>query len=183
MDAKRLWGLGGGLRTALIAGSVAALVGAGGGFAASSAYITGAQVKNGSLKGADIRNGSLTGADIKNRSIGIRDLSPAAVRQLRGKPGPSGPPGLAGPQGAAGGFDPAKTQTVIGPEVYVPAGGLEFNINAYCPPGTAVLGGGFFSNIAKASRSAPTPGGWNVFVYNDTTADVTAQAYVVCGLP
>lgn len=173
MDGRRLWRLSGSLRTALIAGSVAALVGAGGGFAASTAYITSAQVKN----------GSLTGADIKDRSIGIRDLSPAAVRQLRGQRGPAGPSGLAGPQGVPGGFDPGKTQTVIGPEVYVPAGALEFNINAYCPPGAAPLGGGFFSSIAKASRSAPTPGGWNVFVYNDTSADVNAQAYVVCGLP
>ena len=83
----------------------------------------------------------------------------------------------------AGGFNPAKTQTVIGPYVYVPAGGLEFNINAYCPPGAAVLGGGFFTSIAMPSRSAPTAGGWNVFVTNDTSVGVNAQAYAVCGLP
>lgn len=82
------------------------------------------------LTGADIKNHSLSGVDIKNGSVGIRTLTPAAVRRLRGARGPagaSGPqgqqgnPGPAGPQGPAGapGAPGAgvTTSTTTGPNI------------------------------------------------------------------
>jgi hypothetical protein len=66
--------------------------------AASTIWVTGANVKNNSLTGADIRNGSLTQADLKVRSIGVTRLSTYVQSQLMkaATPGPAGPAGAAG---------------------------------------------------------------------------------------
>ena len=59
--------------------------------AASSALITGKQIKNSSITGADVKNKSLTPKDFRG-----------SVRGLRGLRGPAGPQGPQGPQGPAG---------------------------------------------------------------------------------
>ena len=59
--------------------------------AASSALITGKQIKNSSITGADVKNKSLTPKDFRG-----------SVRGPRGAAGPAGPTGAAGAQGAQG---------------------------------------------------------------------------------
>jgi hypothetical protein len=54
------------------------------------------------LTGASIANGSLTGADVKDRSLSMTDLTPAAVKSLKGQQGPAGSTGPQGPAGAPG---------------------------------------------------------------------------------
>jgi hypothetical protein len=57
--------------------------------AASSALITGKQIKNSSITGADVKNKSLTPKDFRG-----------SVRGARGPIGPTGPQGAVGPPGA-----------------------------------------------------------------------------------
>src|SRR5690606_1061826 len=66
------------------AASTAALliVGFGGAGAQAAKWITGADVKNGSLTGADIKNRSLTGADIKDGSLSAKKLSKGVQQRL-----------------------------------------------------------------------------------------------------
>lgn len=134
------------------------------------------------LGGTAISQPLITGSNIKDGSIKARDLDRSLRAELgrTGAQGPAGPAGQAGPSGPAGGFDVSKLMTYVGPSVYVPSGASEFNINADCPAGSRPTGGGYFSNIARATRSAPTTTGWNVFLYNDSYVAVEARAYVVC---
>jgi hypothetical protein len=67
------------------------------------AFISGAQIKDGTVKSVDIGDGS----------IAVRDLSPA-LRRLQG-PGPVGPQGPAGPQGVAGPQGEAGPKGDVGP--------------------------------------------------------------------
>lgn len=75
-----------------------------------------------------MRNGSVTGADVRNRSLGAVELTPAAVRSLRGlrgAPGVAGATGPAGAQGAAGAAGQAGAQGPPGAAIFdgpVPAG-------------------------------------------------------------
>ena len=105
------------------------------GTATAAKFITGADVRDGSLSGADVRDQSLTGADIGPGSISRDELSPgvwAKVQDADGKPGPKGErgakgaegdrgqrgaPGPAGPQGtpgAPGATGPAGPQGTAG---------------------------------------------------------------------
>jgi hypothetical protein len=63
----------------------------------------------------------------------------------------------------------------------VPPESVDFNVNAFCPAGQAVLGGGFFASIGIVARSGPITGGWNAFIDNYTPVSITVNAYVVCG--
>lgn len=82
--------------------------------AGAAAYITGRQIKDGTVTSADIRNGSLggtdvtdsslSGADIRNGTITGSDLASGTLRAgATGAQGPVGPQGPAGPAGATGG--------------------------------------------------------------------------------
>ncbi|MXG88912.1 hypothetical protein [Nocardioides flavescens] len=64
------------------------------------------------ITGKDIKNGSVTGKDIKDGSLQAADLSAAAVTQLRGNTGPTGPAGQTGPAGASA-FAPPPAGTVV----------------------------------------------------------------------
>ena len=67
------------------------------------AFITGADVRNGSLTGSDVRNRSLTGRDVRDRSLTAADLAPSVRRAgPAGAAGPQGPAGERGPTGPAG---------------------------------------------------------------------------------
>jgi hypothetical protein len=137
----------------------------------------------GAVTTAKLAPGAVTSPKIAPGAIGATKLGVASFSGPQGPPGPQGPQGLPGLPGPAGGFDLSKLTTVIGPDVFVPAGALEFNVNADCPSGARPTGGGFFTSIAMPSRSAPTFSGWNVFVDNNTSVDVEVNAYVVCALP
>src|SRR4051812_29750524 len=79
-----------GTPTLLIVALIVALSAAGGATAAS--FVTGKQV----------RNGTLTGADVKNRSIKRRDLAKGLLRSAGGSPGAAGPQGPKGDTGEKG---------------------------------------------------------------------------------
>lgn len=83
----------------------------------------------------------ITGADIKNGSIGPRDLSRAARRGLQGRTGPAGPSGPTGPGGPQGPAGPSslsttvRTKDVVAPPFGVATGEVR------CPDGMVALGG------------------------------------------
>jgi hypothetical protein len=72
--------------------------------AASSALITGKQIKNNSITGADVKNKSLTPRDFRG-----------SVRGPRGLRGPAGATGATGAQGAQGAQGPQGGQGAQGP--------------------------------------------------------------------
>jgi len=89
--------------SAHVIGGIALFVALGGTSVAKEAvhaFITGADVRNGSLTGRDVRNRSLTGRDVRDRSLTAADLAPGVLRA--GATGPAGPQGPAGPPGPAG---------------------------------------------------------------------------------
>jgi hypothetical protein len=88
--------VGGGIVAALIIGTA--------GGAQAHSYIT----------GSDIRNGTVTGADIKDRSLGVVDLSPQARAALHGATGAKGATGATGAKGATGATGTAGTDGVDG---------------------------------------------------------------------
>jgi hypothetical protein len=156
------------MRTALIAGIVAAVVAATSSTAATLV---------------------ITSKNIKNGTIRAVDLSAAAKRALkgargeRGAIGPQGPQGLPGPQGIQG---PPGIQRVrfvasrpvaIGPGVTVP-------VHASCDSGETAIAGGFLLNGPDAAvvQSVGTGGGWTVTGENDpaATASATLTAYAHC---
>jgi hypothetical protein len=119
--------------------------------ATSITFITGRQVKDGTLTGADIANrsigakklkqrslttkqlqvGSVTSGNVRNGSLTVADASPALLAALRGAQGPTGPQGSAGPQG------PAGSQGATGPQG--PAGS----------PGTGIQLAGYVDTDAQ----------------------------------
>ena len=81
----------------------------------------------------------ITGGDIKNGSIGLRDLSRAAKRALKGKSG-SGPvpAGPAGPQGPAG---PSSLSTTVRTKDFPVPADQTFTGEVRCPDGMVAIGG------------------------------------------
>jgi hypothetical protein len=116
--------------------------------AATSALIT----------GKNIKNGSITGMDVKNKSIGVADLA----RKARGAPGARGPSGPAGPQGPAGargdtGAAGAKGDPGISGYEIVSLASVSDStspkrVDAPCPSGKRVIGGG----VILVPRGVPT---------------------------
>jgi hypothetical protein len=127
----------------------------------------------------------VTSANIKNGTIKLVDMSPRAQRALRGQrgtrgePGPSGQPGLPGqqgPQGAQGipGRSVSYTNAYSEPAV-VPPGSFRF-VNAICPQGTIVVGGGYATERVSTAKLVPTNsypigmgdgrGAWYVVMHN-----------------
>jgi Collagen triple helix repeat (20 copies) len=175
------------MRTALIAGIVAAVVSAG---SATAAFI-------------------VTSANIKNGTIQLVDLSPKAKRALKGRQGPEGPEGEPGLQGAQGQRGERGLQGEQGPEgdqgppgsspeytnAYsehrsVPAGSFAF-VNAICPPDTIVVGGGYATQNVSTAKLMPTNAypvtmgdgrqAWYVVMHNmgNTAEAFWATAYCV----
>jgi hypothetical protein len=137
-----------------------------------------------SATAATAATGLITGAQIKNGSIGLVDLSANAKRALKGQRGPAGPQGLQGLQGLqgiAGGFDPAKVSYVTGPTRTFAPGEIEF-VEATCPTGTKLLGGGYFANIMHVSASKTYGDGqtWSVLINNDYGFAIDANAHAIC---
>ena len=109
-----------------------------------------------------------------------------AKRALKGQQGPAGPAGDSrqGIQGVAGGFDPAKVSYVTGPTRTFAPGETEF-VEASCPTGTKLLGGGYFANIMHVSASKTYGNGltWSVMIYNDYGFAIDASAHGICAAP
>jgi hypothetical protein len=156
------------MKSALIAAIVAAVISAGAGVAATN-YISGSQ--------------------IKPHSISANRLTPSAVKSLRGKRGPrgydgamglDGATGATGAPGAKGGFDPSKLQYITGPTVTI-APGYTGSAAAYCPPGTAVVSGGFFSSVASIGFSETFGQTFHgIWAANNTGISVDIHATAVC---
>lgn len=140
-----------------------------------------------SATAATAASGLITGSQIKNGSIGLVDLSANAKRALKGQRGPRGPAGLTGVQGiqgVAGGFDPAKVSYVTGPTHTFAPGEIEF-VQATCPVGTKLLGGGYFASIMHVGANKTYGDGrtWSVLIDNDTGIYVDANAHAICAAP
>ncbi|HKG04677.1 MAG TPA: hypothetical protein VKB03_16010 [Conexibacter sp.] len=125
----------------------------------------------------------ITGADIKNGSIGLRDISRAARRGLKGQPGPAGAPGPAGPQGAAGPQGPAGpgsiSTTVRSQSVTADGTGIAIG-DVHCPAGMVATGGSVWSNVAFVIVDRPTSdgAGWTGVAAGDPGD--RAQVFVIC---
>ena len=120
-------------------------------------------------------------------------MSASAKRALKGNTGAQGPQGpkgapgangVNGAQGTAGGFDPAKVSYVTGPTRTFAPGEIEF-VEATCPTGTKLLGGGYFANIMHVSASKTYGNGqtWSVMIYNDRGFAIDANAHAICAAP
>ena len=143
----------------MIVASVA-LIAAIGGSATAAGLIAGSQIKNGTITKAKLTPSLRTQID---------------ARPLRGLPGP------VGPSGPAGGFDPAKVTYVFGPSTTMLPGDV-VTVQAFCPPGTKAIGGGYLAVAGLVSTIAIADGsGWQAIVANDTgIVTDTNQAFAVC---
>jgi hypothetical protein len=143
------------MRAAIIAAIVATLV--------SSASATAAFV--------------VTSANIKNGTIQLVDLNGKTKQALKGRRGPRGFEGLEGPRGEQGppGVTPTYTNAYSNHATAAP-GSFAF-VNAVCPQGTTVVGGGHATDSVGTAKLIPTNsypitmadgrGAWYVVMHND----------------
>jgi hypothetical protein len=132
----------------------------------------------------------ITGAQIKDGTIGVRDLSKKARQALRGPRGPRGltglegspgVPGPVGPVGPAGGFNQSNIQYVTGlPRMFAP--GETAYVHAECPSGSKILGGGYWAAGMLVLNNSPSQDlrSWSVLIENDYTINVQAVAWAAC---
>jgi hypothetical protein len=104
----------------------------------------------------------ITGGDIKNGSIGLKDLSSAARRALAGRAGAAGPAGAAGAQGPTGPQGPAgpsslatftRTQEFVAPANDFAEGEVR------CPAGMVATGGSVSVGALEPVFDAPSGDG------------------------
>lgn len=72
------------------------------------------------INGSEIKPGTVTGKQVKNKSLSLNELSKAAVKSLKGVPGPRGAAGArgeAGPKGETGARGPAGIVSPISGEL------------------------------------------------------------------
>jgi hypothetical protein len=131
----------------------------------------------------------ITGADIRNGSIGLKDLSGAARRGLRGQTGPAGPQGAPGPQGAAGPAGPTgpagpsslSTRVLWGEFFAAPEDFADGEVR--CPAGMVAIGGSVSLGGFVPVYDAPSDDGrgWVGVGYNPSTTDVfSIWVSVIC---
>jgi hypothetical protein len=181
------------LKAAVVALVVAML--AGGGVATGArSLITGADIKDGSISGQDIKPKSLSPRLFADSVSSSRSLRGPRGEQgtpgLQGPAGPSGPQGLPGPPGPAGEGQTVGTQyNLIQPNAQtitqtVGPGAVQ-SAQAICPPGYAVLSGGYrtsgspgaevFFNDSFGSRDT-----WAVGVDNSGHRRATIEVTAYC---
>jgi hypothetical protein len=122
----------------------------------------------------------VTSANIKNGTIQLVDLNGKTKQALKGKRGPRGSEGPAGDQGPSGapgppGQSPTFTQAYSERATAQP-GSFAF-VNAVCPQGTKVVGGGHATENVGTAKLMPSnayPIGmgdgrsaWYVVMHND----------------
>jgi hypothetical protein len=83
----------------------------------------------------------ITGADIKNGSIGLKDMSKRAKRALKGKTGPAGPAGATGPTGPQGPAGPNSISTTVRRADFTSDGSGTARGEVRCPDGMVAVGG------------------------------------------
>lgn len=126
------------------------------------------------ITGAQIKDGTITSKDIKNDTIGITDISQKLFDELKsdsGVAGPVGPQGPAGPAGASG--SPTTITAVESAHFSLAPGQYSPNVLANCPPGTKVIGTGFFASIAHISFVKAYTYFVGGFIYNDANSTAT----------
>jgi hypothetical protein len=146
----------------------------------------------------------ITSADIKDGTIRAADLSPSLRAQInapgprgaRGPQGIQGAQGIPGPLGAtgpAGTFSAANVTEVPGPLAtanILGSGSSVATSTATCPPGSALLGGGYindsnsFVDGTTADSGPLSANAWSVIIVNNATvAAVSFHAVAFCGHP
>jgi hypothetical protein len=119
----------------------------------------------------DIGTGAVDARVVKDRSLGMRELSSAAVRQLRGNP------------------DFAEVQFLFNTAA-VPAA-AKVRLTVTCPSGLVAIGGGGSTDnrlIAGVAESFPSDAAgaagstaWTIYVFNiSTTEAANARVDVTC---
>lgn len=101
----------------------------------------------------------ITGGDIKNGSIGLRDLSRAAKRGLRGAAGPAGPSGPQGPAGAQGPAGPSSLSTTVRSAVFAAPADDFADGEVRCPDGMVATGGSLSPGALVPVFDAPSADG------------------------
>jgi hypothetical protein len=159
----------------VLVGSAVALAAVTARTAGVRALITGAQIQDNTIESRDLRNGTIRRADV----------APALLATLHGEDGPQGPSGPPGPQGVAGPQGPAGPPGARGStisyvngyseRVTVPPESFRF-VNAICPSGTQVVGGGHATENVSTAQLVPTNsypvgmadgrGAWYVVMHN-----------------
>jgi hypothetical protein len=128
----------------------------------------------------------ITGGDIKNGSIGLKDLSRAAKRGLKGHTGPAGATGAVGPQGPAGAQGPAgpsaiSTSVRTGFFDALPEGFADGEVR--CPAGMTAIGGSVSTGGLVPVYDAPSidGGGWVGSAYNpDPSETFSILVVAIC---
>lgn len=127
------------------------------------------------IKGSQIARSAVSSKHIKNGGVAEGDLS-GGVRSKLNQAGQQGPPGPAGTVGAV--------TKVMGPMNYVPPGEVGSS-RADCPPGTAVVGGGWDGGDdppVSATQGYNTSYGnsWGVIWVNQASIGSTLAAVALC---
>jgi hypothetical protein len=110
---------------------------------ALASSLTGTAVASKWISGSQIRPGSITSKQIKNASLTALDLAPGLVieNNVNAPVGPKGDTGAPGANGVTA-FDPSKLIVVNGVDVTL-ASGTRVDSQANCPAGTYAIGGGY----------------------------------------
>jgi hypothetical protein len=162
--------------------AVVALLAGGGVATGARSLVTGEEIKDRSITGKDIRAGTLGPRVFAKGMPGIQGVS-----------GPSGPQGQPGPSGAAG--PPGQGQTVdtqyniIQPNaqtvIQTVGSGAVQSVSAICPPGYAVLSGGYRSSGAHGAKvffndSFGSGDRWAVGIENSGSSSATIAVTAYC---
>ena len=143
-------------------------------------------------------NHSLLKKDFKSGQLprGARGpVGPAGVRGAQGPVGPMGPAGAAGAAGAQGIQGPAGPMNLTYTGVTTPvAAGTFASLEALCPAGLAVIGGGAFTDVNDAavnitdsdldsSTATGPPDMWFATVHNGSASTINFVVDAVCTHP
>jgi len=102
---------------------------------------------------------------------------------VQGPQGQQGQQGPQGNQGPAGGFDLSNIDYVTGSSASFNGGGATAQVDAVCPKGEQVIGGGYSAGWALSVEQnyAMDAQTWWVSVYEPNTAwSGTVTAYAIC---
>ena len=108
---------------------------------------------------------------------------PTGPTGATGTAGPIGPQGPIGPAGSTGPAGVSNTQMITNTASV--AAGTSASVNATCPAGTHVTGGGYFYQPAPSitiygAEATYTPDQWVIFVNNADTAAHSITANAIC---
>jgi hypothetical protein len=119
----------------------------------------------------------ITGADIQNGSIGLRDLSRAAKRALKGRSGAAGPAGPAGPQGPAG---PSSLSVTLRSANFTANGSGDADGEVRCPAGMVATGGGVSPGALFTVTDEPSSDGRGWRGSADGPPGATMHVVAIC---